>query len=150
MVSRREVLSTGIVGGLGAAMAPGAEPSPQGSENEALGRIAEYIKAVELELQNHRRTSRNHESDAVIKLRDAMRPHLRAARRFPAYFEVGWGVWMDVYDWHVGTNQPLAVSQLADGRYTLRLMQTTLVLRADVEDNYISAPYDELEGGAEP
>lgn len=150
MVSRREALSTGLVGGLGAAMAPAAAASPQGSESEALGKIAASIQAIELELKNHRRTSRTHESDAVIRLRDAMRPHLRAARRFPAYFEVGWGVWLDVYDWHVGTTQPLAVSQLADGRYTLRLMQTTLVLRADVEDDYISAPYDELEGGAVP
>jgi len=146
MVSRREALSAGIVGGLGAAMAPAAEDGPQGFDTEALGTIAGNIRAVELELQNHRRTSRSHESAAVMRLRDAMRPHLRAARRFPAYFEVGWGVWMDVYDWHVGTNQSLAVSQLADGRYTLRLMQTTLVLRPDVEDDYISTPYDELEG----
>ena len=44
----------------------------------------------------------------------------------------------------------LAVSQLADGRYRLRLMQTTLVLRPDVEDDYISTPYDELAGDAAP
>lgn len=55
-----------------------------------------------------------------------------------------------MYDWHVGTYQPLAVSRLADGRYTLQLMQTTLVLKPDVEDNYISTPFDELERAAAP
>jgi len=150
MVSRREVLSAGIVGGLGAAMAPAAEARPQGSEIEALGQIAGSVKAIELELQNHRNTSRNHESDAVRKLRDVMRPHFRANRRFPVYIEVGWGTWIDVYDWHIDTRQPLAVSQLADGRYTLRLMQTTLLLRPDVEDGYISTPFDELTGDAAP
>jgi len=150
MVSRREVLSTGIVGGLGAAMAPAAEASPQGSDSAALGNIAGAIRAVQIELQNQRQTGRSHESAAVARLRDAMRPHFRSHRRFPAYIEVGWGIWIDVYDWHIGTGQPLAVSQLADGRYTLRLMQTTLILRPDVEDGYISTPFDELAGDAAP
>ena len=148
MVSRREVLSTGIVGGLGAAMPPAAAASPQGSESEALGKIETAIVSIRAELEKHRQTANNHDSDAVGALRRAMRPHFRANRRFPAYIEVGWGIWMDVYDWHVGTRQPLSVSQVPDGRYTLRLMQTTLVLRPDVEDGYIGTPFDELEGAA--
>ena len=160
MVSRREALSAGIVGGLGAAMAPramaGDAPSPASDggglqDNSAeLGRIADQLRSIEAELRNQRDTSVNQRSDAVEALRRAMRPHFRANRRFPVYIEVGLGIWIGVYDWHVGTRQPLAVSELPDGRYTLRLMQTTLILRPDVEDGYISTPFDELVGQAAP
>ena len=157
MVSRREV-----IGGLvGAAVAPGATAGrgpvapanaagQQGSDSAALEKIEQAVLSIRAELEKHRQTARNHDSDAVHALRNAMRPHFRANRRFPLYIEVGWGIWIDVYDWHVGTQQPLAVSQLPDGRYTLRLMQTTLILRPDVEDSYISTPFDELVGGAGP
>lgn len=155
MVSRREVLG-GLVG---AAVAPkvatGSVPATsvrvgeaQAGGREAIEKVEQALLALREELETHRQTARNHVSDAVRALREAMRPHVRSHRRFPAYFEVGWGIWIDVYDWHVGTNQPLAVSQLADGRYTLRLMQTTLVLRPDVEDNFISTPFDDLERDA--
>ena len=151
MVSRREV-----IGGLvGAAVAPtaamGSIPATAARagepQDEAAEKVQQALSSVRAELEKHRQTAFTHQSDAVRTLRDAMRLHLRSHRRFPAYIDVGWGVWVDVYDWHVGTYQQLAVSRLADGRYTLRLMQTTLVLRPDVEDNYVSTPYDELEGG---
>lgn len=154
MVSRREV-----IGGLvGAAVAPAAArgsvpatPVRTGEpQDEAAEKIERALQATRVELQMHRQTAYSHQSDAVRALREAMRTHLRSHRRLPGYFEVGWGVWIDVYDWHVGTNQQLAVSRLADGRYTLQLMQSTLVLRPDVEDNYISTPFDELERAAAP
>ena len=154
MVSRRE-----IIGGLvGAAVAPKAamastaatssragEPQDEGAE-----KIQQAVLPTRAELQMLRQTAYSHQSDAVRALREAMRTHLRSHRRLPGYFEVGWGVWIDVYDWHVGTHQQLAVSRLADGRYTLQLMQSTLVLRPDVEDTYISTPFDELERDAAP
>jgi len=156
MVSRREIIG-GLVGAAVAPKATGLAPAAsvesagrQGSESAALEKIEQALLSIRAELEKHRQTARNHESDAVGALRSAMRPHLRANRRFPFYIEVGLGIWMDVYDWHVGTLQPLAVSQLPDGRYTLRLMQTTLILRPDVEDGYIGTPFDVLEGVAEP
>jgi len=154
MVSRRE-----IIGGLvGAAVAPKAAMASTSAtsvragepQDEAAEKIQQALSGVRAELETHRQTAYTHQSAAVRTLREAMRAHLRSHRRFPAYIDVGWGVWIDVYDWHVGTYQQLAVSRLADGRYTLRLMQTTLVLRPDVEDTYISTPYDELEDAPAP
>ena len=47
-----------------------------------------------------------------------------------------------MYDWHVRYQQPINVARNADGRYTLLLMSSLLVMRPDVQGNYIGIPYD--------
>lgn len=151
MVTRREVLSRGLVGGLvGATVAPDQNLRGQAAGGETDEKIVTALNEMRLEIASLRDTSISHVSAWVTRLRAEMRRHLRSHRRFPGYFEVGYEVWLSVYDWHVATRQPLNVSQLAAGRYTLRLMQTTLVLRHDVEDDYVSEPFDTLEGEAAP
>jgi hypothetical protein len=48
-----------------------------------------------------------------------------------------------VYDWHVRYRQPLNIGRNAEGRYTIVLMTTTVVMRPDLlAGSYIGAPYD--------
>ena len=59
-----------------------------------------------------------------------------------AVIEVGLGVFMDLYDWHVKNRQQLVVQRAPDGRYWMQFMFTSLVLRPETEANYIGIPYD--------
>jgi hypothetical protein len=149
MVSRREVLSGSVVGGLlGTIVAPAPADGAQATtEAEALDKIATALANIQQEIRQQHDASRMFASGALSALRDQMKPYLRARRRFPPYFDVGYDIWVGVYDWLVATHQPIVVTTLKDGRYTLKVMQTTIILRADVDGNYISAPYEELETG---
>ena len=75
-------------------------------------------------------------------VRDQLRAFLRSAGKFPDFIEVGSDVWQQVYDWHVRYGQPITVSRTADGRYTILLMQTLVVMRPDLTPGYIGLPYD--------
>ena len=63
-------------------------------------------------------------------------------RQFPDFIEVGIDVWESVMNWHVRTRQRAEVQRTADGRYSIAVFQTNLVLRYDVSNNYIGTPYD--------
>ncbi len=149
MVSRRDVLSGSVVGGLlGTLVAPApAEGAQSTTEVEALDRIATALGGLRQEIRQQHDASQMFASDALSALRGQMRPYLRARRRFPPFFDVGYDIWVGVYDWLVATHQPIVVTTLKDGRYTLKVMLTTIILRSDVDGNYISAPYEELESG---
>ena len=47
-----------------------------------------------------------------------------------------------VIDWLIAMQQPVTLDRLADGRYTVALYATTMVLRPDFSDNFVSQGYD--------
>ena len=147
MVSRREMLTRGLVGGfMGTAVSPDIAAGAQEIDRQTIGELNKNLEGIRLELGRHTDTTQMFRCGALDKLRALMRMHLRSHRRFPAYFEVGYGIWTDAYDWLVASRQPPVVSRLADGRYTLGLMQSTLILRPETDDDFVSVPFDVLEG----
>jgi hypothetical protein len=56
--------------------------------------------------------------------------------------DVGLEPWERVYDWHIRWQQPINVTRLAEGGYGLVFMFTTLVLRPNMQTNYIGPGYD--------
>ena len=50
-------------------------------------------------------------------------------------------VFEGVIDWLTALEQPVSVTQQGDGRYTLLLLGTTVVLRPDYPDNYVGQGY---------
>jgi hypothetical protein len=78
----------------------------------------------------------------INSIRDAQRTFLRANLKMPDYIEVGGGPWFSLYDWHVRWQQQLNLGRDAQGRYTILFMGTTVILRADSPDSFMSLPYD--------
>ena len=78
----------------------------------------------------------------IVGVRDPIRTFLRANGKFPDYVEVGTDVWQQAYDWHVRFQQPVMVGRTAEGRYTITLMATTVIMRPDLAQSYIGPPYD--------
>jgi hypothetical protein len=79
----------------------------------------------------------------VALVRQQQRTFIRANQKYPNYIEVGLNVWESTYFWHVKHRQPIQAGRLADGRYTLQFMFTTLVLRPDVDLDYVSLGFDD-------
>jgi len=145
MLSRRELITAGAAGSL-AASPSGAAPvvaAEQEADRAGQREIARSIGAVEQVLRDaHFTSSLSH--GFVDGLRKEMMQFFRGNFKFPEFIDIGLGVFMDVYDWHVKNRQQLVITRGIDGRYNLQFMFTTLVLRGEQDPKYIGVPYDKV------
>jgi hypothetical protein len=119
-----------------AAPAPAeAAGTPQASDR-ATEDVARAIQAVRDEIA-HQNTFWE-----IAPVRDQVRTFLRSNSKFPDYIDVGTDVWYQIYDWHVRFQQPVMLGRMADGRTTIMLLATTVVLRPEMTPAYIGMPYD--------
>jgi hypothetical protein len=139
MVSRRQLLGSGVLGGaLGTIAAPGAEAGqPSGAADAAaVERVAREVSELRNEIRGQR------EFSEIAPVRTAQIDFLRANHKFPDFIEVGTTHWFNVYDWHVRWQQPITQGRDASGRAYILLMQTALVLRPDATPTFMSLPFD--------
>jgi len=78
----------------------------------------------------------------ILPIRQKQMDYLRATNKFPDFIDVGLDVWFAVHDWHVRHLQQPALGRDANGRHTISVMGTQLVMRPDLVPTFISAPYD--------
>jgi hypothetical protein len=140
MLTRRELIASGVAGGLTPPLRPAEE---QDADRNGQREIAKAIGGVEEVLRNaHLSSSLSH--GFATKLRADMEQFLRANSKFPDYVDVGVGVFFDLYDWHVKNGQQLNVTRLADGRYAMQFMFSTMILSPAHDRTYIGVPYDRI------
>lgn len=138
MLSRREVLSGGMVGSLAAGPAVIEE---QNADKEGQRDIQRAVQGVGRSLDQAFNTL-TLSVGTVGTLRRAFEIFLRSNTHFPEFCDIGTAVFYDVYDWHIRNRQQIIVVRQPDNRYTIQFMFTTLVLRQENESNFIGIPYD--------
>lgn len=141
MVQRRDVVRGGFVAaGLAALTAPSAEaasppPDDDGASAAAINRLRETVeRQFDLVYSDKWR--------GVSRVRQQQRTWLQATRKYPDFIEIGIDVWDNVYDWHVTYQVPVNVTRLADGRYAMAFMFTTLLMRLDQAGDYVGFAFD--------
>jgi hypothetical protein len=133
-MDRRHVVSGGLAAGVAAAFAPA--PAGAGQQADDL-RTAAAVDQLREAIDRRFRVS-----PELLRIREQQRTFLKANHRFPEFIEVGISVWEEVYDWHVRHRRPFDVIRTAEGRYAIRLMETTLVLRPEQTENYVGFGFD--------
>lgn len=143
-MKRRDLLGSGVLGGLIGAIGGGdqpveaaAEPAAQRQQNQQ--DFKEIVDAID-RLRDQFSTQR--QFTEVAPIREAQRLFLRANHKMPDFIEVGASHWFQLYDWHIRWQQELNLGRDAQGRYTILFMGTTVIMRPENQDNYISQPYD--------
>ena len=152
MLARRRMLGTTLVGGLlgsaipaslsarsrSAAEAEAAAPdqSNQLSERQ-ITEIVEALKDIRKAIE-----APPGAFVEILPIRQKQMDYLRATNKFPDFMDVGLDVWFAVHDWHVRHLQQPALGRDANGRHTISVMGTQLVMRPDLVPTFISAPYD--------
>ena len=142
MVSRRAMLGTSTVGGLLASLAPAAAAEPAGvaaaqrGSEEAIQDVTKAIRDLRDEMK------RQTDFWELASLRDPIRMFLRTSGKFPDFVEVGVDIWQQVYDWHIRHLQQPTIGRNAEGRYTIMLMATMLVMRVEAQPTFIGIPFD--------
>jgi hypothetical protein len=141
VVHRRSMIAGTMVGGAlsaltGTAEAAGAEQSAQEGERLRLEEVTNAIRGVRDEIAHQ------HTFWEINAVRDQMRAFLWANGKFPDFIETGIDIWQQVYDWHVRFQQPISLGRTPEGRYTILLIATTVVMRPDMAPGFIGLPYD--------
>ena len=145
MLERRRVIGGGVMAGVTSLLA--ADPPVAANaataddgvlEAAAIDRLREAIEkqfdACELGPCSH-----------VARLRAVQRSWLASREEYPDFVEVGITIWERIYDWHLKHQQAPDARRLADGRYAMTFMFTTLLLRPDQPPDYVGPPFD-LDG----
>ncbi len=129
MITRRELIATG----LGSTAAAGETPVLQDTHllNSMLAELKEIRRAVSVE-----------GTAAITQIRESQRTFFKNTGRFPDFIDVGFTVFQSVVDWLIAVQQPVNISLVADGRYSLTFIGSTIVLRADFADNYVGQGYN--------
>ena len=136
MVQRRDLVGGGLVAGLASMMSPAAEAAVDGEEStQASNRFRETVERQFEQVYSARWRG-------VSRVREQQRTWLRATRKYPDFIEIGLDVWDNIWDWHVVYQQPLNVTRVADGRYAMSFMFTTLLLRPDVTPDFVGYSFD--------
>ena len=142
MVHRRAVITGTVLGGALSALTESVEAAgPQSAQDRLVQdrlveEIAKAVRSVRDEIE------RQYTFWEIAAVRDQLRTFLRANGKFPDFIEVGSDVWQQVYDWHVRFQQPIALGRTAEGRYTILLLATSVVMRPDMAAGFIGVGYD--------
>jgi hypothetical protein len=154
MVTRREVMTSGALGALSAAVdgrtgvemaateAAGSavSQSPELISAQALREIADDIAAVR-RLMRDAFIGPTVAHGALVEIRRQFGIFLKSNQKYPDYCEIGPAIFTDLYDWHVRYQQPIEISRV-DNRTAIRFMFTWLILRPEQPDTFVGIPFD--------
>jgi len=142
MISRREVVTAGVLGTLAT-----ANPSETAQSSSDVQALKEGFKSLEDKVgdlktsleQGLRGNSMNYGHVGAVK--DKISRFARLSGKFPDFCDIGIDVFYDVYDWHVRQQQQINIVRMSDQRIAIQFMFTQLLLRWENEPTYIGTPY---------
>jgi hypothetical protein len=152
MISRREVVSAGVLGTLAGATvdlsadaraerakAEGAQQQTDPAIKTELDQIEQQLQRINTSLENGPRVV---SGGLMGQIRERYTTHLRAAGKFPDFLEVGTDAFYEVYDWHVKHNQQIQITRISEQRFAIQWMFTQLIVRFENDSRYLGVPFD--------
>lgn len=142
MISRREVVTAGVLGMLASSSPAAAAELQQEVQTlkEGFKSLSESIDELKTSIdQGLRGNSMNY--GHVSNVKGVIQKYARLSGKFPDYIDIGIDVFYDVYDWHVRQNQQIQLARISDQRIMIQFMFTQLILRWENDPGYIGAPY---------
>jgi hypothetical protein len=132
-MERRRLLSGGVMAGMSTAL--GAQRS--GAQQPDTEAVSSAIDDLRQTIDRGQQVS-----PELARIREQQRVFLRANQKFPDYIEIGIAVWESVYDWHIRHQLPIEVTRTPEGRYSMVVMLTNLVLRPEQPETFVGFGFD--------
>lgn len=140
-MERRAVVGGSVLAGLSTMLSPaGAEAAVQ-SDTDVRG-VSSSIDQLRRTVERQFASIYTDKWQGVARIRQQQHTWMRSTQKYPDFIEVGLDIWDNIYDWHVVHQQPLNLTRLSDGRYTLVFMYTTLLLRPDQAPDFVGFAFD--------
>ena len=138
-MNRRALINGAALGGALLASVPKESAATNAVADVSDRQMEEVVKAMRA-----LRDEISHQATfwEVAPVREQFKAFARVNGKFPDFIDVGTDIWQLVYDWHVRFQQPITLGRTAEGRLTIALMTTAVVMRSDQTPNYMSLPYD--------
>ena len=140
-MNRRLAIQSGLLAGLGTSLPNSASEAAAVEQEGDAGVVAAALRDIERTLQREAE-NRDAHWQVVRRVHEQQRTFLKSYHRYPEFIEVGARVWDGLTEWHVRERQALNVTRGADGRYLMSFNFTTVLLRPDLDDNYVSIGFD--------
>ena len=134
-MDRRRVIAGGLAAGIASSV--GAASSAAQRDDPTDDRTAAAVDQLRVAIERSIAVS-----PELAPIREQQRAFLKANHKFPEFIEVGIGVWESVCDWHVRHRLPIEILRNAEGRYTIAVIGTTLVLRPEQADGFVGFGFD--------
>lgn len=150
-MERRSLVNGALAASVAALVAPvradaaraeaagGAAAAGAGDDN---GAAAAAVSSLHSSIDRMFRQVQTEPWTDIARIRKAQHDWLKAQQKYPDFIEVGLDVWDGLHDWHVRYQQPMSITRLDDGRYAMAFMFTTLLLRPDMQVDWIGYPFD--------
>ena len=142
MISRREVVTAGVLGTLGST---GNVEAAQQLDSQTLKTgMAEVEKGIDELKATVERCLLGNSMDygGVGAVKAKVQEYVKVTGRFPEYCDIGLGIFYDVYDWHVRQQQQIQISRIADQRMAIQFMFTQLIVRWENPLTFVGTPFD--------
>lgn len=141
MISRREMVTAGMMGTLGTASPALAEIQQDVQAlKDGFGKVEDAVRGLQRATdEGLRGNSMNY--GGVGSVSDKIKRFARLSGKFPDFCDIGLDIFYDVYDWHVRQQQQINIVRLSDQRIAIQFMFTQLILRWENEPNYVGTPY---------
>lgn len=137
MISRREVVTAGVLGTLAGSTRADAAQDDAG--------VIRALKEIHLELQRLGGVVDNTTKVTggyLSTIRERFTLHLRASGKFPDFMEIGTEPFYEVYDWHIRHQQQIQITRISEQRFAIQWMFTQLIVRSEVEPKFLGVPFD--------
>ena len=150
MISRREVVTAGVLGTLAGptadlsaearaerAKAEGAQQNDAQIRQE-LDDIGKEMQKITAALENGPRVT----GGFLSSIRERFTVHLRSAGKFPDFMEIGTDPFYEIYDWHVKHNQQIQITRISEQRFAIQWMFTQMIVRFENDPKFLGVPFD--------
>ncbi len=139
-MNRRVALRSSLLAGFGmTGVAATSEAAGGGGESDP--EVVAALRNLNSTVQRQA-DAQNAHWRVVRQVQEQQRTFLKASHHYPEFVEVGPRAWEGLIEWHVREQVPLNVTRAADGRYTMAFMFSTVLLRPDLDDNYVGFGFD--------
>lgn len=142
MISRREVVTAGVLGTLatsGTVEAAATQQAEAQAIREELNALGDKLIDLKTTVEALRGNSMSYGNVGVVKTR--IEQYAKTGGKFPDFCDIGLGVFTDVYDWHVRNQQQINIVRVSE-RMAIQFMFTQLILRWENDLNYVGTPFD--------
>jgi hypothetical protein len=143
-MDRRAVVGGSFLAGLSTLMLPAAAAAGPSADAAAqnLEGVSDSIDQLRRTVERQFANIYTDKWQGVARIRQQQHVWMKSTQKYPDFIEVGLDIWDNIYDWHVVHQQPLSVTRMADGRYAMLFMFTTLLLRPDQAPDFVGYAFD--------
>jgi hypothetical protein len=140
-MERRAVVGGSLIASLSTLMSPAGSEAAAAAASDLEG-VSDSIDQLRKTVERQFANVYTNRWQGVARIREQQHTWMKSTQKYPDFIEIGIDIWDNIYDWHVVHQQPVNMTRMSDGRYSMVFMFTTLLLRPDQAADFVGYSFD--------